>query len=212
MLRGHLEQECTAGDARGCGGAALATAREAAAASGEAADAATAAMRGECCASFEPAASVAARLGLEPHPEGGFFKRWHALASGPGGARPACSSILYLLPAGCVSTLHALRDADELWFYQEGSPLTVVELLPEGGVRRTAVRAGEPHAVPAGRVFGAALRSPAPGCAPWALVACTVAPAFEWASWEHPSREELRLRFPSADARAAIEELGRTDK
>lgn len=159
----------------------------------------------------ESATSVAARLGLEPHPEGGFFKRWHT-SEAPAGGRSAVSSILYLLPEGCTCTLHSLRDSAELWFFQAGSPLTVIELLPGGGVLRTAVAQGAPHAVPAGRVFGAALPAAAPGCPPWALVACTVSPAFEWAAWQHPSRGELLESFGAcADAREVIAELGRPD-
>jgi predicted cupin superfamily sugar epimerase len=88
----------------------------------------------------------------------------------------------------------------------------VVELLPDGSVLRNTVTAGAPHAVPAGRVFGACLPAAAPGCAPWALVACAVAPAFDWAAWEHPGRAELLARFPYAAARGVIDELGRPDK
>ncbi len=174
---------------------------------------------------FETVASVAARLLLEPHPEGGFFKRWFpspapgvaataaAAEAAAAAARPpagACSSILYLLPAGAVCTLHALRGSDELWFFQGGSPLTVVELLAGGGVQRTQITAGAPHAVPAGRVFGACLPAAAPGAPPWALVACVVAPGFDWANWEHPFRAELLQRFPGEEA--VVAELGRADE
>jgi predicted cupin superfamily sugar epimerase len=158
----------------------------------------------------ESAAAVAAALGLEPHPEGGFFKRWFTDVAADG-ARPAASSILYLLPLGGTCSLHALADSAELWFHQAGAALEVVTLLPDGGVRAERVRPGAPLAVSAGAVFGARLRAVAPGEPPYALVACAVAPAFEWAAWRHPSRAELRARFPGAAAAAVIEELGRPD-
>lgn len=53
------------------------------------------------------------QLGMEPHPEGGFYKetfRDAALVNG----RAASTAILYLLPAGAKSKLHRL-DASECW-------------------------------------------------------------------------------------------------
>jgi hypothetical protein len=62
------------------------------------------------------AAELVQILGLQPHPEGGFYKETFrddaAAASGSG--RAASTAILYLLPAGAKSKLHRL-DASECW-------------------------------------------------------------------------------------------------
>src|SRR5664280_851731 len=57
------------------------------------------------------AAKLAATLGLEPHPEGGFFRETYRspdLVQTAAGARPACTAILFLVAAGAVSRLHRL--------------------------------------------------------------------------------------------------------
>lgn len=129
-------------------------------------------------------------LGLEPHPEGGWYRRVYTsgLESVPG--RPAMSSIYYLLEAPDFSALHRLR-SDEQWHFYAGSPLTIHELRPDERVVETTLGAGRfQHTVRAGTLFGATV---ADG---FALVGCTVAPAFDFAEFEMPSREELLAEYP----------------
>ena len=67
------------------------------------------------------------RFSLEPHPEGGWFRRTYEskeLIESPNGFRPAGTSILYLLKKGEVSQLHRL-DADETWYFHQGAPLHI---------------------------------------------------------------------------------------
>ena len=147
--------------------------------------------------------ALVAELGLEAHPEGGFFKRWYTAPQ-----QPACAtSIIYLLPAGATSSLHRLR-SDELWFHQRGDNLDVIQVARDGAVSASTVAPGAPLAVPAGALFGAELR--AGGAAGYALVACVVVPGFKWEDFELPSREALRAEFAGAGAEclAAIERLG----
>lgn len=130
-------------------------------------------------------------LGLEPHPEGGWFRStWRAPA--PAGDRPVGSAIYYLLKAGERSLRHRI-DAAEIWHHYLGGP---VELLVHPGTEhevRTMLGApvatgGCPQAaVPAGawqeaRTVGG-----------FALLGCTVAPAFMKEHWElhEGSSEEL---------------------
>jgi predicted cupin superfamily sugar epimerase len=78
------------------------------------------------------AEEVAERLGLTPHPEGGFFREtYRALAEVPtdGGARPLATAILYLLTESAPSRFHRLR-SDELWLYHAGAPAWLVLLPP----------------------------------------------------------------------------------
>lgn len=157
-----------------------------------------------------PAAEAAQRLvqqlGLQPHPEGGFYRETFrdAAPAGGGGAggRAASTAILYLLPAGAKSSLHRL-DASECWHAYMGGPLTIVELDPAAGGARTTVLghdlgAGQvlQHVVSPGVWFGAA---PCDGTE-WALVGCTVAPGFEFSKFEMGDKEQLLAEFPKAEA------------
>ena len=156
------------------------------------------------------AGAIVAQLGLEGHPEGGYYKRWYtsdvSICSGlpkergydEAHERPSASSIQYLLEGGRRSCLHRIR-GDELWFWHSGGPLAVVEILrsPDGKggvvVRRTVLgpdlAAGQVtcHAVPGGAYFGAYV---APDV-PYALVSCVVTPGFDFADWQMHDASEL---------------------
>lgn len=143
------------------------------------------------------AREVVEALGMQPHPEGGWYaETWRA--SSPDGARPTGSAILYLLSAGERSHWHRV-DADEVWQYSggdslelrvwaEGDPAVVTHRLGPGfaeavteGTKNAAVRAENAAVqvvVPAGawqaaRPLGA-----------WTLVGCIVTPAFDFAGFE----------------------------
>ena len=58
-------------------------------------------------------------LELEPHPEGGWYRRtWAATfpVETPGGTRPAATIIYFLLPPGEASAWHVVS-SDELWLW-----------------------------------------------------------------------------------------------
>jgi predicted cupin superfamily sugar epimerase len=127
-----------------------------------------------------------AMLQLEPHPEGGFYRRMFASSRCDEAGRSCSSAILFLLPGGSVSRWHRV-DADELWHYHEGSPLELlIAETPErlrreilGPTATMAEAASQPqravpaHAWQAARCLG-----------DYTLVGCTVAPAFEFAGFE----------------------------
>ncbi len=155
------------------------------------------------------------RLGLAPHPEGGFYREtWrsaetYAFAPGArwGGDRAFATSIHYLLRAGERSCLHRIA-SDELWFFHAGSPLTVHQLDASGAASSFTLGAAPPRevlssVVPAGAWFGALLEDAQPEA--FALVSCVVAPGFDFADFALASRDELVARFPRA--RALIERL-----
>lgn len=84
------------------------------------------------------AAQMAASLGLEPHPEGGFYLETYRAActvQTPRGERPTSTAIIFLVTAGSVSKLHRLT-SDELWVFQGGLPLEIVTSAPAGGLQR----------------------------------------------------------------------------
>ena len=68
-----------------------------------------------------------AGLGLEPHPEGGWYVRTWASdveVGTPGGVRPAGTAILFLLLPGEESAWHVVASA-ELWCHHRGSALAL---------------------------------------------------------------------------------------
>lgn len=151
--------------------------------------------------------ALVARLGLRPHPEGGFYRELYraplvlpheALPSTFGGERAAATAIYFLLTADSFSALHRIA-SDEMWFFLGGDPLEVF-VFDEGGgleVKRVGPVAGtggeEPFAVvEAGRVFGARVGTGGR----WSLVSCVVAPGFDFADFELCGRAELCARFP----------------
>ena len=126
-------------------------------------------------------ADVIAALGLQPHPEGGWWaETWRAPEVD--GARPVGSAILYLLAAGERSHWHTF-DAAEVWQYAAGDPLELAVWTEGSPVVRHRlggdVAAGDrPQAVVPAHAWQTASSLGA-----WTLVGCIVTPAFEFASW-----------------------------
>jgi predicted cupin superfamily sugar epimerase len=87
-----------------------------------------------------PAEQVAARLNLQSHREGGFFRETYRSPFQVGtdaGPRPLSTVILYLLTSDDPSRFHRLR-SDEMWYYHAGGPAEMVLLAP-GGAQVAAV-------------------------------------------------------------------------
>jgi uncharacterized protein len=122
-------------------------------------------------------------LELAPHPEGGFYRETFRDARRIEGGRSASTAIHYLLPRGQVSAWHRV-DAAELWHFYAGAPLELF-LSPDGSrVERHLLGADlmadeRPQAVVPAHVWQAA-RS----LGDWSLVGCTVAPGFDFATFE----------------------------
>jgi predicted cupin superfamily sugar epimerase len=133
------------------------------------------------------ATALIERLGLEPHPEGGYFREIYrsgrtVQADDDRPPRPAVTTIYFLLAAGQQSRWHRVR-SDEIWHFYEGDPL---ELSVAPPAREPVARvtlgplsgSGQPvHVVQAewwqaARPLGA-----------YTLVGCTVAPGFDFADF-----------------------------
>ena len=125
------------------------------------------------------ALQVVEALGMEPHPEGGYFKeifRAEAL-DGSAEGRGAMTSIYYMPPEDRPSRWRMI-DADEVWSFHAGAPLTLY--VSADGVNVLAQRLGadftagqKPQAIVP---KGAWARAESHGG--WTLVGGTVAPAF----------------------------------
>lgn len=71
------------------------------------------------------ARSIVTRLGLEAHPEGGWYTRdWQSPHEDDASGRPLASLIYFLLPEGDASAWHKV-DADELWLWHGPATVTL---------------------------------------------------------------------------------------
>ncbi|HEX3776784.1 MAG TPA: cupin domain-containing protein [Polyangiaceae bacterium] len=154
---------------------------------------------------------VIAELALVPHPEGGFFSETFRAAASVeahfGARRAASTAIYFLLRAGDFSAFHRVR-SDEIWHHYLGASLELHTIDRAGTHRRIALgkellRGERPQwVVPAGTLQAARVSG-----AGFALCGCTVAPGFDFADFEMPSRATLSAEFPAL--RAVIESLTR---
>ena len=121
-------------------------------------------------------------LGLQPHPEGGWYRELYRSSlrvEAPQGARSALTTIYYLLERQQVSRWHVVA-ADEVWHFYAGTPLQLALYRPGTHALRV-IELGAPDqgrepvcVVPAG-CWQAARPS-----GPFALVGCSVGPGFEF--------------------------------
>jgi len=118
------------------------------------------------------------RLGLIPHPEGGWYgETWRAAA--PDGARAGGTLIHFMLTSGQRSHWHRV-DADEIWLWQAGDPIELT-IAPDVATPITLGLDRWQAVVPAGHWQAA---TPVPGPHGYALVSCVVVPGFEFAGFE----------------------------
>lgn len=145
------------------------------------------------------AAELIAALDLQPHVEGGHYRRFYTAAAAHG-ERPALSAIHFLLAAGEVSAWHAV-DAEEAWHYAEGGPLELMIYRPaERRLERHRLGPLTQDGVPACVVPAGAWQAARP-LGEYTLVTCTVAPAFEFGGFrllaDEPFGDMLRSLLAS---------------
>lgn len=139
-------------------------------------------------------------LGMEPHPEGGYYKRSFASAEEMdvnGQKRNLFTSIYFLLESGDVSHFHRLK-SDEVWYFHAGSPL-IVHMIDEAGSYREMklgldIENGEmPQAiVPRNSIFGSSTIEGGT----FSLVGCMVSPGFDFEDFELFTQEQLMENYP----------------
>ena len=130
-----------------------------------------------------PASAVIEALGLEPHPEGGWYRESFRDEDGAGG-RAASTAIFYLLERGQRSAWHRVRDAAEVWHFYAGGPLRLSLAPPDGPGRGQILGpdlfAGQSPQIVVPKGWWQA----AEPLGAWTLAGCTVAPGFEFAAFE----------------------------
>jgi len=139
------------------------------------------------------AAEIIRLLDLKPHPEGGHYRQTfrdpltypppQAGEGKMGAARAASTAIYFLLARGERSHWHRV-DAVEIWHWHAGAPLAL-EIASAPGQRERItlgndLAAGErPQGIVPAHAWQAAC-----SLGDWTLVGCTVAPGFEFATFE----------------------------
>jgi len=132
---------------------------------------------------------VVSQLGLQPHPEGGWFRRiWTAPDEliTPRGPRAVASSILFLLEAGQRSRWHRVHGSQELWLWLGGGRLelqtagTADRLGPQSGYHLGPVGVGATHHLVQADQWQRA-RTLDDG---WTLVSCVLSPEFDFQDFE----------------------------
>jgi predicted cupin superfamily sugar epimerase len=155
--------------------------------------------------------------------EGGFYIETYRAAEqlkkeilpeGYSGDRNFSSTILYLLTAKTISLMHRLK-SDEMFHFYLGSPVTMLQLHPDGRSPqrgRSEIITLGPNIldgqvvqalVPKGVWQGAFIQ---PG-GKFALMGCSVAPAFDEQDFELGQRDALLAQYP--DLRELILRLTR---
>ena len=137
------------------------------------------------------------QLGLQPHPEGGFYKEtYRSEDTLEHKDRNLLTSIYFLLTSENVSHFHRIK-SDELWYHHAGSAVTVHTLDEKG---HTAFQLGPDllngelpfYLVKKDTIFGSTIDSPNS----FALVSCAVAPGFDFRDFQLFEQEELMELFP----------------
>lgn len=133
--------------------------------------------------------ALARAYDLQPHPEGGWFRRtWTSPVSvtrADGRVRPTATTVLFALPAGEASRWHRVAST-EMWVAQAGQ--VVLEVAPHGPdgpvhTHRLGVLPEDDGTVPQVVVPAGTWQRTLPGDAD-AVVTCLVSPGFDWADLE----------------------------
>jgi uncharacterized protein len=147
------------------------------------------------------------QLGLQPHPEGGFYRETYrsaeeipgeGLPGRFGGKRNFATAIYFLIEQHNFSALHKIK-SDETWHFYAGNALEVIEIDEAGILKSTLVgnnlEAGElfQYTVKANTWFGSRVKTGGS----FSLVGCTVAPGFDFADFEMGQRDKLVELFPA---------------
>lgn len=157
------------------------------------------------------------KLGLQKHPEGGWFKEVYRsseklkqehLPERFGSDRHHSTSIYFLLTSDTFSAFHRIR-SDELWHFYAGETVTIYMIDDKGGYSEIKlggkIENGEVFkcVIPHGVWFGAKVNE----ADSFTLVGCTVAPGFHFDDFELAKRDEMLREYP--EYKGIIEKLTR---
>jgi predicted cupin superfamily sugar epimerase len=149
------------------------------------------------------AQDVVAALNLQPHMEGGFYRRTfqtdHSTVETAGGHRYLMSSIYYLLTRDSPIGYFHLNRSDIVHYYHLGDAIQY-SLIDPNGTLKTVVMGNDMLAgeclqlhVPGGIWKASQLLDGSTG---YGLISEAVSPGFDYADMEMGIREKLGQRFP----------------
>ncbi|MFJ3366969.1 cupin domain-containing protein [Pseudomonas sp. NPDC086251] len=153
---------------------------------------------------FQNAQDVIAELNLEPHVEGGYFRRTfqtdhQPMAETAGGQRYLMSSIYYLLTRESPIGYFHLNRSDILHYYHLGDAIQYCLIFPNGTLK-TVVMGSDILAgqclqlhVPGGVWKASQLTDGSEG---FGLISEAVSPGFDFADMEMGSQHKLGEQFP----------------
>ena len=153
-------------------------------------------------------------LKLEKHPkEGGYFRETYRspqsiprehLPSAYSGPRDFSTAIYYLITPDSFSAMHRLP-GEEIFHHYLGDGVEMLLLHPDGNseivtIGNDLLRGQSPQViVPANTWQGSRLIDGGR----FALLGCTMSPGFDYADYQHGSRDELIRQYPSQSQRIA---------
>ena len=139
------------------------------------------------------------RLGLQPHPEGGFYREVYRsgnVISHPEHARERnlATSIYFLLEGKNISHFHELS-SDELWYYHDGQGANIHVF--NQGEYQSHVLSKEPQGqlqvlIPAHSEFAAEVIDQAG----YVLMGCVVTPGFDFEDFRMLKKEVMLGKYP----------------
>lgn len=132
-----------------------------------------------------------ASLGLEPHPEGGYYRQ---LYGNDESGKKDISTIYYMLTANDISAFHRLHEVVEIWYYHAGEPLNIYVIDTDGKliVHNLSPESEMQVIIQPEQWFAAEI----PSKQGFTLVGCAVAPAFTFENFELADKKELLKQFP----------------
>ena len=146
------------------------------------------------------------KLGLKPHPEGGYYREvYHSdeiilkehLPSRYESHRSFSTSIYFLLKKSQISKFHRLK-SDEIWHFYSGSSLFIYIIEEKGKLQKIKLgpdaenREQFQYAVKRGSWFGAEISNKNS----YSLIGCTVAPGFDFKDFKLGKQPQLLKKFP----------------
>lgn len=141
------------------------------------------------------------KLGLEKHPEGGYFKetfRSDISANNPeGNSRAFMTSIYYLLTRDAHLSYFAVNKSDLILYHHQGDPLKIIFIAENGDVTEemlgSDIAAGhKPQLICPGNVCKAYDLMQGE----YALIGEAVSPGFDFADMRMPNKKEIEARAP----------------
>jgi len=133
------------------------------------------------------ATELIADLGLQPHPEGGYFRENFRSSRkvqplDERSPRSALTTIYFLLVKGQHSRWHRVA-SDEAWHFHEGDPLEVYWIDEQEELHEELLSTDSPNARPTCVVPARCWQAATPR-GDYTLVGCTVGPGFDFQDFE----------------------------